>query len=262
MKNYQKKTVRLRRAPIIIQTTPKEPAAIYMPKWLIKFIIIIGILIGIFYVLFISPYLQIKQVEIKGAISPEAKAYILSQKGKNIFFIKSDNLQLQVRNLDQEIRSINIYRGLPDMIRVEIKTRGPVLIWNSHNIGYLVDDFGVAFRQTEEGNTTWNDLPIVVDRHNMPIKLGQKVVSLRLINFIQAFQKDFKSKIGINLKDWEIGETSIHAEAVTETGWRILTDTTRSPIYQLDDLAKIYAKHRAEIREYVDLRVSGYGYYK
>ncbi len=233
-----------------------------MPKWLIKLVIVLAILVGIYYILFVSPYLQVRQVIIKGTVSAQVKALLLSQKGKNIFSIKGSQLQDEVRQLDPEIRTVSIYRGLPDLIKVEVTTRAPVLIWQTENISYFVDDFGVAFQKMTANDPKLVNLPMVIDRHNMPVKLGQKVVSLRLINFMQTFQRDFKSKIGINLKQWEIGETSIHAEAVTETGWRILTDTTQSASDQLDDLAKIYSKHKADIHEYVDLRVSGYGYYK
>lgn len=262
-KNTRQKSV-VRRNPTIIATTPpREPAAITMPKWVFKFILALIVVGGLVYFFFISPYFQVKRIETDGFLSTQGNDFLQNYKGKNIFLVNQLALEEDMREVYPEALIVKVYRGLPDTLRVTVSEREVALVWVSKDRQYLVDGTGIAYEEINEANRQSVDkLSKITDLHAMNVELGRKVATARLINFIKAFEPVFEEKTKIKITGWEIGETSIHATALTEKGWKVIINTSRSADQQVTDLEAILKKHSGDVKEYIDLRVPGYAYYK
>lgn len=248
----------VKRSPVFVKTAPQEPREVHIPGWIIGLIIIIGIGIGGWYWFYRTDFFNIKEVMIQGETSNEAKIVLENIKGKNIFTLDMGQVQQEIKKVYPEAKSVKFYRGLPDTIKVVINIRRPAIIWQVGGKRYLVDRLGIAFK--EAGESVGNN-PIIEDRHGLPVKLGEQIISLRLINFINEFEKNYDIA-GIKLVRWEMGDTSLHIIGRTDRGWKILFDASRAPKWQLEDLEKIVAKHKNDIKQYLDLRVPGFAYYK
>lgn len=264
MRFAKKQTARIKRNPLILDTTQKEPIALYVPKSFINFILLIGILGGIIYLVWMSDVFRVKKIIYEGTVSEDAKMVVDREIGENIFKVNNFTLADKIKEVYPQAYTINVYKGLPDVLKVVMAERSVAMIWHSGGKNYLVDRLGVAFREVSNVSTNakWKVLPVVNDTTNFSVKPGQRLVSTRFIDFARIINDNFSKVEGIKIAHIEVGETSFQPNIVTELGWKVLLDGNRSPEYQLSDLKRILDKHKSEIKEYVDLRIEGYGYWK
>ncbi len=258
------KSSKIRRNPMILDRMQKESAAIYVPKSFINFVLIVGLVGGLAYFFVMSNCFKVKIITYEGSVSNEAKTEVEKIKGQNIFAVNNFKLSDRIKEVYPQAYNVNVYKGLPDAIKVVVSERTVALIWQTNGKNFLVDKLGIAFREVGDVSTKeeWKKLPIVVDTTNYVIKPGQRLISSRFIDFVSYISDNFTKVEGVKLVKIEVLETSFHPIVVTDLGWKVLMDGNRSPQYQLDDLKKILDKHKAEIKEYVDLRTEGYGYWK
>lgn len=258
------KSSRIRRNPVILNTTPKEPMSLYIPKSVISFIVIV-LTIGVFIYLFVlSDCFKIKEIIYQGKISDAARNEVEKVKGENIFQINNFKLADTIKKSYPQAYTVTVYKGLPDVLKVVTTERSVALIWQSGGKNYLVDKMGVAYREIPDvsADPKWKELPQVSDLTNFKVNLGTRLISSRFIDFVSYINKNFSKIEGIKLTRIEVAETSFHPILVTEFGWKVLFDGNRSPQFQLEDLKRILDKHKVDIKEYVDLRTEGYGYWK
>lgn len=254
----------LRRNPMILTTTQKEPVALYIPKSVIKGILFLIIGGGLIYFFILSQYFKIDKIIYQGNISQEAKEKMENYKGRNILVINNFDLATQIKEAYPQAYSVSVYKGLPNVLKVVTTERTVAMIWQSNGKDYLVDQVGVAFREVDEAivQEKWSGLVKVTDGSNFPVTLGKRLISTKFIEFVAYVHNNFASVTGVKLTQILVQETSFHPVFVTELGWRVILDGNRSASYQLEDLKKIIDKHKTEIKEYVDLRTEGYGYWK
>lgn len=235
---------------------PQEKTKRRFPKFL-KIFFLILILAGILgYIFFYSSFFQIKKVV---ADNPALTEEFLNQyRGQNIILLSTKKVQQEVTQKLPYIENIKVIRGLPDTLRIETKTYQPELIWQTQNHQYSVDSGGLVIGETNG----LSDLPIIRDNKNLPVQIKQPVVSQNFIEFIKKIQTRFIDKVGFKITYFEVNETIFQVDALTDQGWLVKFDTTRSIDDQLDVLTKLLAERKDEIHEYVDVRVEGRVYYK
>lgn len=208
------------------------------------------------YLFFYSSFFKIKKVI---ADNPALTEEFLNQyRGQNIILLSTKKVQQEVTQKLPYIENIKVIRGLPNTLRIETQTYQPVLIWQTQNHQYSVDSGGLVI---DEANGLL-DLPIIRDNKNLPVQIKQLVVSQNFIEFIKKIQNRFIDKVGFKTTYFEINETIFQVDALTDQGWLVKFDTTRSIDDQLDDLSKLLSEHKDEVSEYVDVRVEGRVYYK
>lgn len=251
--------------PKIYGKTPKieVPKELFFNKHALKALLLFGVLGGIIWFIFGSSYFKIKEINIVGSVTASVKSEIDALEGKNLLTYSAKGMTEKIKTSQSSIKDLNIYKGFPDALRVEVVMRDPQMSWKSQGKTYLIDADGVAFQAAEGELVTFeNKLPEVIDPFSQPVKLGNKLVSKGFIEFVKELGNSFEKRMPIKIKEIQVGETTLEVAVVTDKGWKALFSTTRSPEAQLDALIKIVEQFHDDIKEYVDLRISGRAYYK
>lgn len=251
------------RQPKIYATTPREKE---YHKLRVSLFLGFSVLLFLFVVwfFFFSSYFKIKKIIISGSLNPEVYEEINRFQGRNILFFRVGKVSKELAQKQTSIASLEIYKGLPDTIKVKVNVRIPKIAWSSQGKTFLIDENGIAFElgggraSTEEGE----QIPTVIDSKDAPIEPGNQVVTPDFVLFILDLSNNFEGKIGPKITELKISETTFQIEVVTDQGWRVYFDTTRDLNNQLIALKKILDQYRDQIQEYVDLRVEGKVYYK
>ncbi len=246
--------------PKIYASTPKikEPFNKKVIFYLVFFLIIIGLIVWFFGY---SSYFKIKKVVINGQLNSDVKAEIDKFYNQNILFFSVKKIEQELATRQSSIKSLEIYKGIPDVLKVKVNVREPVLIWKIQDKTYYIDENGIIF-ELNQNTEDLNNLPIIVDTKNAQVDLGAQALSKDFINFVLDANKYFNVNAGASIKEFRINETTFQVEVVTDQGWRVYLDTTRGITNQLNALKKILAQYKDQIREYIDLRVEGKAYYK
>jgi len=230
-------------------------------KGIENIIIIVSIFLGVYW-LFFSNYFRVRDVIIENnkTISSEEIASSVP-KGKNIFFYETADLRDQLINKYPQIKEIAFFKGLPNAIKVQLLERDGQIIWQSNDTRYLIDGQGVVSRMISS-NEPPLDLPVVVDQMNRPVSLKDQILSVEFIDFVTQVKSDFFAATNMNITDISINETTYDLLVSTNRGIKIFFDTTESPTGQLKNLTQILTNYNNQIKEYIDLRVEGWGYFK
>lgn len=213
------------------------------------------------YASFFSDYFGIKEVIVEGnhlVSADKIKEEI--PLGKNIFFLNAKETKGNILADNNEIQDVQIYRGIPNAIKVVVLERENKLVWKTGADRYLLSTQGTITRKLNQDETS--AFPEVTDSRNFPVTSGQAVASSHFVAFVQNINDNFFTVTNIKPTTYEVGETTFDLIAHTEAGFYVKLDTTRSSAKQLDDLKKVLVAKRPDIKEYVDLRIDGWAYYK
>ncbi len=225
----------------------------------VKYLFYVGIVASVLWLVFFSAYFKIKDVMIEGnklVPSDAINKYIAAD--SNIFRFSLSKTRELVLSENAEIRDLQIYRGIPNAIKVVVLEEDPKIIWQTGDKKYLIGAKGKVAKEIEEVG----DYPLVVDKQNIPVVLGEKIVSPNFIAFLININNKFFDITNLNINHFEIEETTFDLNVYTDAGLYIKFDTIRSSAKQLDNLKQVLVTKRPDIHEYVDLRIDGWGYYK
>lgn len=247
--------------PQILTVTPENKAKRRFPLGKIFKIIFFPVLIIVLlWYLKNASFLTVKEVTIEGASELNKKTIEDALSGKNILFLRTKNIEANLRKVRPNIAELRIYRGLPDTLKIDVVERQTGLIWKSLDKYFLVDSEGIAYGErgplsAEEG------LVAVADLKNLEVPMFKQIVSSRFVSFVENLLARLKEK-DFKVKEIEIGETTFQIAVVLEEGRRIFFDTTQEFNPQFEALNKVFSEKKDEIREYIDVRVIGKVYYK
>lgn len=251
------------------EPTPANKTNVTIPK---AFFVIVAIGAGLAFIVWFftgAPWLKVKDIQIDGAATEATIAEIEKLRGQNILWLSVTRPEKTVTQRQPSIKEIQILRGIPDTLRVKLIERTPAAIWQSGDSWYTLDPSGFIFRaqnisRREDGSLDYpgTDLPIVVDTKNLPVKIGQTLARPQFISFISDLRQHLPEEFQLRMIRAEINETTFNLTTITDAGWSIHFDTTRNLDPQLRTLAKVLESKRPEIREYIDVRVRGWVYYK
>lgn len=252
------------------ERTPKNnPTAAPMPRWVILLALVVLALGVVAWSLTAAPWLRVKNIRIDGTPTEETKAEIDKLYGHNILWLSVTRPETAIVQKQPSIKQIQILRGIPDTLRVKLIERQPAVIWQSGDNLFTLDPSGFVFKQQtlnkkEDGSYDYpaTDLPLIVDTKNLPVSVGQAIVRPQFITFVQQLRDRLPKDVNLHLVRAEIEETSFNVRAVTDAGWSVLFDTTRSIDAQLRTLSRTLESKRNDVHEYVDVRVRGWVYYK
>lgn len=272
LKKRRYKKGKVIRNPKIYHKTPRiyEPREINYKKYII-FSLIIILLGGLFYLIFMSGYFVEKDVILTNnktitkdnflqEINPILHKNILSN---NLLFFTSQGLASEIAAKMPEIKSARVKKKWPDKLEIEILEREPILIWQTGSDRYLVDQDGIAYSK----DITNVSLPLVVDESKKPVGMNKKFLTEKFIYFTKFLKELFTPRTGLNIESINLQESTLEASVKTKEGFTILFDTTRYPEVQIENLNRILAdiKNKGENVadvEYIDLRLKEKIYYK
>ncbi len=251
------------------ERTPENELGLVVPRSLL--VLVASVLFLLFLVWFFTgaPWLRVKYIRIDGQPTVETKAVIDKLKGQNILWLALMRPDKEITNNQPNIKNIQILRGIPDTLIVKLVERQPTLIWQSADHWYTLDPTGFVFndlilRKKEDGSYEFpaTDLPVVVDSRNLAVKIGDIVVTPPFINFVLAVRRRLADEVNLRYVRAEVGDTTFNLSVLTDAGWSVLFDRTRSLDAEFGTLKRVLEQKRNEIHQYVDIRVRGWVYYK
>lgn len=237
--------------------SPRDKKKTVWPKYLkIILISLIGLIVLIYFFYF-SPFFKIKNIEVIGPTTEDIQTPLSYLKGRNIFLVNSKNIKKQITENRPEYANILVLRGLPSTLRIKFQERAGKIVWQSNGIYYLVDKDAIAFKEASFDEK----LPLVIDSKNLEVKVPSIVAPSNFIEFIRNAASQSKD-LGLNIVNFVVNETTFQVDALTEENLKIKFDTTRPLSDQIDALKRVYFEHKSAIKEYIDVRVEGWVYYK
>jgi len=236
---------------------PKESQPLW-PRVKMVFYLI-ALLVGLYFV-FASPLFKLKQILVEGNKSiPKEDVEKRFNLGTNLLLLSTKNAQKDLLNVYPQIQNVQIFKGIPDAIKIVIYEKEFKAVWETNGIRYYLSAHGEITKPVGDEKT---DLPLIVDKQNFPVKPNQQIASPNFIAFITNISENLNKEVGINPNHYEVAETTFDVNLYTDAGFYVKLNALRSSKKQLENLKKVLAEKRPEIKEYVDLRIDGWAYYK
>lgn len=235
----------------------------------------------VFYVLFFSPFLEVKEIRLEGVselsyndvyrkISSYLEGKYFNFVPKNNFIlIFPDRIKKDLQNDFKKIGEIEVRKVFPDEIAVKIVERKALLVWCSGKC-HIIDENGYAYTEAdfESEEIKQNHLVNITDMSAKPVSMGQKVLSEDYINFAISLKEKLENEVEIKIKNEYQTQSKLAEEirVMSEDGWGIYFSTAIPLEDNLQALKtflekEMAGKDRSKL-EYVDLRAENKVYYK
>lgn len=262
--NPPKRNFNKYRSPAVFnaQKPKKRKISIKAIPWVkVKIIFACAVFLFLGFYLLFSNTFKIKDIIVEGnTFLPQEEIVKYVSSGQNIFLFKSAQTKKNLLQAYPEIKELEILRGIPNAIKIVVLERDGKIVWQSGENRYFISSEGeVSHRVTgEEGK----DLPLVVDQKSLPVVEGRQIVSPNFIAFVLNIDKSLKNDLNLKALRYEIMETTFDVNAYTDSNFFIKFNSLRSSKKQIESLKTVLLSKRSEIREYVDIRIDGWAYYK
>ncbi|MFA5966955.1 MAG: FtsQ-type POTRA domain-containing protein [Patescibacteria group bacterium] len=220
------------------------------------------ILILLIYFLFGSRFFILENLVIQGnrlvdAAIIEKTVFPNGFHKTNALLFNEAKANAQVMTLAQ-VKAVNFQKQIfQHQLLINIEEHETSLIWQTNGEKFLVNRAGVVYDIAPPESP----LIVVEDLKNVPVNLKQQILTTDFIEFVNFVAANLSRKTKVNVRQMIVPETTFELEVVTNEGWKIIFDTTKSPDTQLNNLAKIL-QGGAQPRQYVDLRILDRVYYK
>lgn len=210
-----------------------------------------------------SPLFWLRDVSVQGAkkIDPDAVAEVARSSSERDFvllrtssvvIVNESAVETALLKRFPDIAAVTVTKRWPNSLSIRIEERSGVLNWLTANQYYHLDQEGVAYEKRSE--TPPPGELLVVDSSNIPVEVGKPVVGKNFITTIRDLRDAFAAK-GIKVTRFEVVDTTFEVRAVTDRGFYVLVDATRSPANQVT--AAVGALQSAKPGAYLDVRVPG-----
>lgn len=265
----------VRRRSKIKRTSFRQPTIYYrkpqkkkvdlgnVKKYFSKVAFAIYFLLALIYLIFFSSYFKIKEVIIDGTeISNKDEIANSVLLGHNILFTKNINMESDILSKFPEVKEVQIYKGIPDAIKVVVLEYDKSLVWQIGDKYYLVSSQGIVYKDITDKIADYANLPRVIDKRNIAVSERQRILSPNFVSFVINILKDFKEYTNMEPDYFWVDETTMDLTLQTKEVIYVKFDTMRSSKKQLTNLKNVLISKRGEITEYVDVRIDGWAYIK
>jgi len=226
----------------------------------VKNVLIFGIVLFLIYFLLYSPKFRISDIIVEGNSLLAQDEVINAVPKDNIFRLNTKNLKNKLRKDHPEIQSVEIYRGIPNALKIVIIEYDGKVVWQSNGNKYLISSQGEVVRLIKGSEGA--GLPVIIDDKNLPVTPGELMVSPSFIAFITNVYGELFTTVNIHPDHFEINETTFDVNLYTDAGFYIKLDSLRSSKQQLDNLKMVLVSKRSDVHQYVDVRINGWAYYQ
>jgi len=238
----------------------RNPTLNFSPKFWGNIFIIIFILVAVWFALY-SPYFRIREVVIEGnSLVSDDEILNSIPTGENIFRFNISATKSAIMSHSPAIADLAIYRGIPNTLKITVLERKPTIVWLTQGRYFLIDDAGIVDREIKAEE--FQDLLHISDQKNLTIGTGDRIASPSFIDFAKIINDKFFEYTNIKISSFSVPETTFDLYVYTDAGFYVKFDTTRPAEKELTDLKNIIIAYRDNIREYVDVRINGWAYYK
>jgi cell division septal protein FtsQ len=178
----------------------------------------------------------------------------------DLITFNADTLAAKLRASDPMISSISVQRHWPNAISLNVILKQPSIGWSSGNQVYLIDHDGTAIGSMPAGSV----LPVVIDGSNLPVTIGQRVVSTKFVAYIEEVIPAL-AVAAVKVTKLEVKDTTLDLYVTTDKGYYLILDTGREVNDTISDLKLVITALAAQKRvpsTYIDLRIPSKAYYK
>jgi len=229
------------------------------------------------YIFFFSGTFQVKRIIVVGTenISDERIETIINEVGEgtywgflprnNLIFFGVDRAETELMSEIAQIRSVDFKRQFPDILKVYIEERDPVIIWETNSRRYYLDVDGVVSKNIESDEAL--NLPVIKDSANKEVVPKEQIVSEKFVTFMTELVGSFNEETGLGISELVTpSPLSREIHVKTNDGWMIYFTSARTLESQYKKLLLILNKEIPESEqknlEYIDLRIQDKIYYK
>lgn len=245
-------------------------------------ILLAGFLSASFYLIFLSGFLEIREIEISGTdkisrgevekpILESLDGMIMGKIPRNNFILfPSEKVKKDILEKFKVINEIEIEKKFPNKLIVSVGERELGLILRSGNEEVVVDEKGIAFdRSLGNGEyLSFKDIPVLRDQSQREVSVGKEVLSPDYVFFVKEIRKKIGENLGISLgKEMETPSISSGDIRMASTeGWKLYLDRNLGIDKEEEMLEvvlnnKIEPERRADL-EYIDLRIQNKVFYR
>ncbi|OGL61776.1 hypothetical protein A3E97_01910 [Candidatus Uhrbacteria bacterium RIFCSPHIGHO2_12_FULL_47_12] len=233
----------------------------------------IAALLGVMIYFYAYPAFSLKQVEIRGLeaasntqIETQVRAYL--NQSHLLFFHKTNKFLFSEKDLQTFLANSFAFDRLEIRVKkqtlsLNVKERTSDVIWKSGGEQYLADLKGVI-TQKIDSQANLRNLPVLTDRNNKPVKIGDSVLTEEQMKHILAFENILTSN-GFGFREAQIDlQTGKWVGIVTLEGYLIMFDPDGDLQAQFNRLKTILddtIKDTSKL-QYIDLRFGDHVYYK
>jgi cell division septal protein FtsQ len=130
---------------------------------------------GAIYGLAAGPAFGYGRLDVQGAVvTPPAavEAMLGLEKGTNLVGLATEPLEAQLRDIPS-VADANVSVELPDVVRVDVIERRPIVIWAAAGHRFIVDDHGSLFAEIgDQASPAIAALPVVTDERRSAVTLA------------------------------------------------------------------------------------------
>ncbi|MBU1119087.1 FtsQ-type POTRA domain-containing protein [Patescibacteria group bacterium] len=241
------------------------------------FVVSILLVVSVFYFVFYYSFFQIHNIIVsentvvtEGEITESVenlfsgRSYLIFP-ARNIFVFNKEKVKEDLLNNNPLIAQVSFKKEFPDVLRVVVKEREIVCVWEQNSSLYFLSSDGLLVRNATLGEIESSDYPIVRNLQEKDLSLGSEATTPRIIHFIKKIDEQYEQATGKKVSHFEL--PSSHAFEVhvkTEEGPAVYFNLESSVESQLEALNLILRKEiegKKQV-EYIDLRVGSRVYYK
>jgi len=206
-----------------------------------------------------SPIFTVRNIKISGnkTVSSESIAAVVP-KNRNLWLYPINDTEAKIMKSSPLMADVQIYRGIPDNIKVVVAERVMALNWTSGGKEYVIGLDGRVIT----GSASSTDIPKVLDTSNLQPQTGAMVVTPGFVQFILSTTKVFSASTGLNIDHFEVGSTTFDVTVVPKAGPKIIMDSSRDPAVQLRAGKPVLDQFKDKIKQYLDLRVPLRAYFQ
>lgn len=232
------------------------------------------------YLFLFSPFVLIEDISVVGSkeISSDSLRGFVEQELRGSYFgifpkraysiVRPRLLEDALRREFPLLASVYVERGFPNTLRVTVTERKNIIIWQSGEQSYLVDEQGMTHESTQALSPE-NSVYILslVDTSNKPVNLGEKVLEEDTAEFVILLHELFPAQLEFALlpQYTVVSRFADEVRAKTEEGWEVYFNTDIPVQTSLDTLELLFEKElprekRAQLA-YIDLRAENRAYF-
>jgi cell division septal protein FtsQ len=244
------------------------------------YIILAGFLVvGALYILFYSPLFTIANIIVSDSsadLEPQIARYVeedildkrkwLIFSSRNIFLLPAQDIEKKIVEQFPEVYFVSASKDFPNVLRLNVKQREPVLVWKKNDNFYYVADDGVVIGAESAYDAENDSLPLIESLRDDEVVVGEMITNAKIIRFIQILEERFTSKTNIEIASYVLPSAQageIHIQS--KEGTLVYFSLESSAEDQIDNLVLLV---REELEgsisglEYIDMRVGNWVYYK
>lgn len=248
-----------------------QPPAKSSWRWLsvsLRLIAVCSSAAACLYAIFFGPFFRVTSVSVTGTEFSSARlASSAVPIGSNIWLVSTSLIRSQISS-DPAVSSVTVLRGLPHTVKINITEQPPALLWQTGETVAVVNDQGSIFKLQPVADLAAEPLadlrakvPVVEDSQNLPVQLGEALLSPQFIGFVQTIQQKLPTIVpSLTIDHYLVVSSTYEVTLLTKQGLTVQFSVVSDPMVELRNLQRLIQQEKLPNNAQVDLRVNRWAY--